>query len=787
YRYDPLRESVTAKPALVMDATDASSANPPAVVWRRTTVLRIARDAHAAHRTIFEVENYGARRMAVLLPQDGIEIRQATIDDQPVTTLLAEEGRRMLVRLPANRRFVTVAVDYSLTRAAAGLSWFHRVNYLPLDADLPILTSRCRLYAPDGFAVVDSLDRGPFAKPLSWRERLFGSLARPADRKVFDPFRPATWPLFSRTVNENLVSKSARPSAPIPWNVERDSAEGTAEVREWSVAAAQAGAEFGNHVYLVDQRRFRALAWAIGLAMAVATWFWWPGHWTTRWALVALPAVAALLLPGLVAPLATAALAGVVVTMFAKLLSYGLFLFLPRHLRDGTGTGLADETGTQKIVVETGSSTFLKIGGFAPPPGILLFAVIALRLVVVSAQDQPVQQATAIHPVYIPIDKDRKPSGDTYYVSQALFDLLHRATGGWPQGQAGWMVSHATYAGNLQWEKSRNGQAVTNLTATYDLDVYRRRTEVRIALGNTAWKPDAGKVTLNGKPAEASLDGDGNQLLVQVDDVGTHRLVVPLTPAAGVVAATRQLDMPIPPVATAQLVLAVADNVPAIEVPSAWGKVVHDQAQGRLTAELGPAKRLALNWQSDGLADETDTLDVDQLVVLDLQPGAVVLRAKLKLNTNESRIRQLRLALDPELSPLPIEPPTNGDDGVGFEFVQTIPGDPQQMVLQFDRVISGRQTVELAFFVRDAVGVGNVRLPYLEVPGARTSRHWVVVSADGALRIDVNEVLPNPAMVAVERDALVEEWELPDTNAVLSYRQTQAKVDWSFPSHPQTP
>ncbi|MDH3717359.1 MAG: hypothetical protein OES79_04495, partial [Planctomycetota bacterium] len=50
-----------------------------------------------------------------------------------------------------------------------------------------------------------------------------------------------------------------------------------------------------------------------------------------------------------------------------------------------------------------------------------------------------------------------------------------------------------------------------------------------------------------------------------------------------------------------------------------------------------------------------------------------------------------------------------------------------------------------------------------------------------------NEVLPNPALVAVERDALVEEWELPDTNAVLSYRQTQAKVDWSFPSHPQTP
>ncbi|NIP86639.1 MAG: hypothetical protein GTO03_14175, partial [Planctomycetales bacterium] len=51
----------------------------------------------------------------------------------------------------------------------------------------------------------------------------------------------------------------------------------------------------------------------------------------------------------------------------------------------------------------------------------------------------------------------------------------------------------------------------------------------------------------------------------------------------------------------------------------------------------------------------------------------------------------------------------------------------------------------------------------------------------------MNAVQPHPALVAVERDALVAEWDLGDVNPVLSYRQAEAKVDWSFPSQPQTP
>ncbi|MGB6041542.1 MAG: hypothetical protein WBF93_00165, partial [Pirellulales bacterium] len=776
YRFDPALD-VAADATLTIEAPEEDGGNASAVVWRRTIASRIDRDARANHRAQFEIENYGLRQMKLFVPE-GVEVQQTSVDGQTVTAAPARDDQQLSVRFPANRRFLTVTVDYSTTRPASRFLWINRIVYPQLITDIPVLMSGQEIYAPDGFGVVDALDRSPFSVPLTWRRRLFGSLARADGKDVFDPFRRSAWKnLFQFEGNGSAETPQVVQSD--PWYGNTSGSDGTADRIGWSRAAHLDSSAVRGHVYLVDRHQLRALMWAVGMLTAVGLWSCWPRRLPIRMGIIVAPAVAALLLPGLIAPLATAALGGVMLALIGKPAVIALRKFV------STGPEVvADESLSSPTLVATGS-TFKGVSGFARLIAILVPALSVLSSFIAGAAEQSIRTATPIQPVFVPINEDREVTGDTYYLPQSLLKTLQESAGS-REGRAEWIVSKPIYNARLEWDAKGNQLVLVQLTANYDLDVYHSRAEVRLPLGRIQPASGSMDVTLDGRPVDARRIENGGLVSFVAPRTGAYRLAIDLVPPA-VVGDFKQVDLSIPALATSRLVMTLPDNVDNVEIPSAIGPVVRDKVHDRLVAELGSTDRLILKWHHKGAIADAEALDVDQLVVLELQPGAIVVEAKLKLNPNEGKIRQLRLAVDPALSLLPDESILAGEGGVKIVDVTTIPGDPQEIILQFDKPLSGRQAIRLSFFVRDAVGVGNVRLPYLEVRGARTSRHWLLVYADASLRVDVNNVLPHPALTAVERASLVEQWELRDVRPVLSYRQTQAKVDWSFPSKSQAP
>ena len=781
YRYDPTGDTAVDEPALVIGTAETPEANHRAIVWRGTFLSRIERDTQSTHVAILEIENFGARRMTIRVP-NGLDVHQAMIDEHPIPLAPADDNARLTLRLPHDRRFVKVEIVYSSGPARAVLPWCYRSDDLPLETDLPVLTRRHRIFAPNGFTIVDSLDGGPYGKKYTWRERVFGWLARSSGGKVFDPFDWSTW---SYMVPPDASHKAAEFGTVEPlslWDGGRDSRLTTRDVWVWSAPSEYAGSKSGVNVYLVDQHRMRALCWTVGLVVLIAWWRWWPRRVSTRLALASLLVVLALLLPGIVAPLATSAVAGTAAAFIGRVLAAASALMGLRKFQTPAAAQFA-----RLPTIRTGSSTFKKFEEIGKPLGLLLSGTFLFHAFMAMAQDDLVPQRTQIHPVYIPIDKDRKVVGDSYYVSQTFLDLLHRKAAPTLKGQSNWMISGADYSGSLKWNVDRSQLRLTELTVTYDLEVYRRRTTVRIPLGAGEPAPDSMNVTLDGKPVDVRQQGNSDELVLQVPEPGTYSLVIPLRPATEVVGMTSRLDLAIPPLATASLSLAVPGDAPAIEVPSALGPLTRDRSRRRVAVELGPTKRLDLRWSHGTSVGEDYTLDVDQLLMLNLEPGAVVVRAKLKLDVSEGTVRQLRVALDPGLNPLPLELTRGGNEQAGIKLVRTNSADRQEIMLEFDRPVTGRQTVELAFLVRDVVGVGNVRLPYLEVKGARSSRHWVAISADALLEVDVNDVPANPALVAVERASLVDRWELGEAEPVLCYRQTRSRVDWNFPSRSRRP
>ena len=147
-------------------------------------------------------------------------------------------------------------------------------------------------------------------------------------------------------------------------------------------------------------------------------------------------------------------------------------------------------------------------------------------------------------------------------------------------------------------------------------------------------------------------------------------------------------------------------------------------------AELGPADRLTIRWQdAAGAASAAPAVDAKELFWLKIQPGSVVIDARLKLKVVAGQLRRLQLATDPCLQLLPLagpDPPTVQ--------VRTAAGQPQIIELQWPHAIAKSAVIDARFLVAGASSVGNLRLPQVDVLDVRPTKRWLAVSVDPCSR-----------------------------------------------------
>lgn len=546
-----------------------------------------------------------------------------------------------------------------------------------------------------------------------------------------------------------------------PWNLWQPEETDSLGTLGWTVSHVELSGATQTSLSLVHRDTIQAFRWIAFLALFALGW-WKGGSRPTVWIVAAgLAACASLLLPEGYAAIASGAFLGI-------LGQWGLRVaFWREKPGDSTVVRLPQRPSTASRL--------------AAPAGMIIF-LIAAAICCATARGEDQSPSSVPRPpapsVFIPIDEKQRPTGDKVYVPEDLFGELQRRAAKRVDEPQGWLLAGGVYRGTLSWQTNPDRLVLADLKATYDLQVFNRPSQIRIPLGNQAADFATGAVSLDGR----TVTSDWRQGAVEIRDVpepGLYRLDIALHPSA-LSGSGSGFEIKVPRLATARLELSVPADAPSIEVPSSLGTVTLLAEPPRLTAELGPSERLAVRWQ-EGAAHGAGrpALDVEQLLWLKVQPGAVVLEARLKFKAVQGQVSQVQLTADPRLRLLRSLPA----DG-SIVPLRVAPGQPQVLRLGLARPVGEQTVVDLAFLLTGASGVGNLRLPTLVVSEAHTTRRWLAVSVDPALQANQQA---SDRLEAVAVPVFVGAWGAAEIQPQFVHSLGPGEPLWSLSTRPSEP
>jgi|GEM_PF-2402672 len=373
-------------------------------------------------------------------------------------------------------------------------------------------------------------------------------------------------------------------------------------------------------------------------------------------------------------------------------------------------------------------------GGSGAARGTLAGGIVAVVALVGSAwasagePGQQYPQPGKVYQLLVPVDDQQRPAGDKYYLPEKMYEELSRMAAAVRQHQQGWLLASASYRGQLIREAGAEKYRIEQLQAVFELHVLGEAMQVRLPLrrNEVILTPDA--ATLDGRPVQLTWEPDGTALVVEVAQPGRHFLELILEPIVRNAESSTGIDISIPPVATSTLELFFPAGAVTVSVPSAIGEVHYQDELPQLIAELGPTDRLCIRWTGTAGPVSNPALEVEQVGWLRVKPGTVELLARLRLRAPEGQVRQLRLLADPRLRLAPLPNPDGPRAEQGPEC-----GGLQSIVLSWDQPLPERTTLELTFRLSGSLGVGNITLPTLLAPDAKTVRQFVAVTVDPSL------------------------------------------------------
>lgn len=816
---------------LVVGLPPTGGAAAPLWAWEQILTARIDGVANITCTACYRLENTGVADLKFQLPETA-KLWQVRIDGQR-TTAAASRQQQVIVPLPAESRFVTLAVDYTLPMPRPTL-----FEELPLAApalDIPILTSRAEVWLAPELRLSQSTDR---TDELSWRQRLAGPLARPTNAPAPALFSLAAWrrEWTGTTVDDNLREQARAylqawdqlrttvdsDEQPLTWGtwierydrLARDNAGMLPALRLRSAELAALGIDpdtpiadpsapatdcfrRAGVVLLLDQQTvvlaarkrvdehstepilpttvllaskpidaipaaawlakpslprspwriapaatddlasagWRAITWTMddpqrttcvvvrwrevqaiawGLFLAAGALSYWTLARRVRLLLLVVTAcaLAALLLPLPMAPLATAIFLGTAIGALAR------YLVPQTRPRPASQPERSERRSGRLSLASTASAA-------APVLLLGLIGWFQTALAQQKAPETPVQEA---YQVLIPVDADQKPTGDIVYLPRPFYDALHRQARLAKAVPQGWMIYDATYRGRLQWESLGDTLQFAELDATFDLEVFQANTEVVIQLGRENLHLLDDYASLDNEPVAIEWLESGEGFRLAVEKPGRYRLAVRLQPTTRSIGELEQVDVRIPRLARSQLILKGPADADDVQIPRALGRVVAT-VPGEWHVHLGPTGRLAVQWPSgETTMAATSDVEVAQLVWWKIRPSAVTAEAVWKFRSGGAPLREVRLIADPRLRLLPLaadqpiaeQSSRSGDDVQSIHFILKEPHEREV-------------TLRTSFSLEGVSGVGDLILPRLEAVADRTTRHWLGVSTSSTL------------------------------------------------------
>jgi hypothetical protein len=534
----------------------------------------------------------------------------------------------------------------------------------------------------------------------------------------------------------------------LPWTARRAPLLDPADVHGWS--AYNVDLATSSSAYIVRQAAVDVLGWGLFLLIVVLGWRS-EGRPLLLIALTGMAMVAALLLPAIVAPLATCAVLALVLCLVIQSLR-------PRRTADRSSAS---------------AEAFMITDNLPTTAGMVLLAL-ATSVNCSHAQEA----APQVHKVFIPTDDEDQFSGEHYWVPESLYMHLQRAAAETALAPRGWLLERAEYRAEGSWDVAQQRLIVPEIKCNFDLQVFEAGCQVVIPLARgEPLSPAEPRLLLDGREIAAEWSPQGDRLSFDVEDAGHYRLQLALRTSTVVEQGVSNIDLAVPPLAMSRLDLHLPRTAPAVEVPSARGGVeMLDEGQ-HLVAHLGGSPRLALRWR-DGIAGRSlhPVVEADQLVWMHLQPGAVTAEVRLKYRVLEGSVRSVQWALDPRWQLQPgdeSQPPATQVRGVA--------GAPQLLQFELPQPVSDQVTIAATLRLAGASGVGSYRIPYLEPLEVRSARHWLAVSVDRSLEYRETGA---DGLASLSQADFLSQWTDADAPPQKAYRLASSLPAWGITVRP---
>lgn len=622
----------------------------------------------------------------------------------------------------------------------------------------------------------------------------------PAQGALADELRQATKSDLPARYQAVATWLATPPQPPNPWTAANSAPGSPQDAPNWIAQRLNYSSSGDPRIRICQRAAVGSLAWAVFLVvMGGGLWF---QRWTTAalLSLLAASLLAALVLPAVYVPPASAAVLACLTCLAAQFV-----YFEPRRARSLDRSRSSRSARTSAIHQIARLPSFFSLI-------VLSWAVCSAQPAATSAQQkapapstgsaaplqsvEPTAAAQAsdipaadesekpaprrpIQRVFVPVDENQQPVGGKYFVSQELYSQLARQAATLSDQQNPWLLSQATYQASLVRDPASRRLSLAKLTARFELQVLRGGADVRLPLarGN---RTNVLALRLEGRPLPIAWNEAGTELILGPLPVDRYRLELDLQPSIEADSTTAGFDVAIPSLPQATLELTFPPDSPTIELPGARGAVRVSQQRGELSADLGGADRLAIRWPvAIGMDVAAPNLEVDELLWVKVRPGTTLVDARFKYRVLSGSVRRIRLLTDPRLRLLP---PTSAQSPIAD--VHTIPGEPQKVELELRRPVSDEVVVDLSFLVTNASGVGNLRLPRLETSGARTGKRLLAVSVDAALQPKIQAGEDSKTLDIAE---FVAAWGAADTRPQAAFVVPRGEPVWVLATQPNEP
>jgi len=785
YRYDPERDAILPQSMLLITRTKSGTLTPGIVAWKARYDGRCQADGVTLHEVQLCLENRGQRQLHFEIPA-GTTLAEMSVDGAAIQG--TTDQQRISLELPVDRRFPLVRILYVGREKNWGL-WQRIAPALPA-FHCPVLQWDGFLWTPPGFQVVGAEAESRDRLLANWRSRLSGPLARQSGQT-------------DRVTPDAEAREGSNPTeiAANPWAT---STQVEAADRSWTGWAANRVAVGGNSmpsVVVMQESLWIAGGWSIYLFSAVALAWLFPRRVHGYAVLLLALALAALAAPASIAPVATMALLGAATAALVTLLLPDTLRWLSARDIDRSDTTWASASslvlpstwtqwqGDARPQHDDGSgrgkaSTASRpsASGSSVRRGLLVWMAIssALPATTHSWGDAPAAEPKeTVYKILIPIDKDRQPSGDTWYVPLELYCALAERAAPRSPNRHGWLITGGRYRGALQWNLAQTRLEMDELRVSYDLEVLGRQVPVRLPLGRNSVTLLPGGAKLDGRTIEPVWDERGQGLFVDVAEPGRHRVDLDLRPLP-LEGDVPGVELATPPLPTASLEVSLPTMAPSVEVPSALGSVGSGSSPSKLTAQLGGADKLSIRWPQPSVSGMTASAQVKQLWWLKIAPGAVTIDARLKLRGFEGRRGALWIHVDPCLRLL------SAENAAGTALPTRVATGPNPMtVIESGNGFAADEEVSLSLLWADTSALGRFRLPEIRPLNAESTGRWLAVSVDPSLSFRVSDAAELAAIAPAE---LATRWQIAGALPALAYvLPPREEVSWTIATEPQTP